>query len=289
MTASRSITHAKRATPPSSTSSSMPVHVPAPAELRRAIDFDDVTALEKLLQHSEPELIAVPMNSHGVLQHAVIRSASTELVRCLLRNGAETGAPGAGGIDAIELAIALDEKPALAAFAQQEALPEPTPKLALLQACARGDRVLAGRLHTQHPELAAELQQIDPVHWLIELAKRGSQSGIEALLDVGFPPDLADHEGTTALHHAAWHGWDGATQALLGNGANPELRDLLYSGTPLGWCVHGAAFGEKESRSYTGVAELLLAAGCPVAPEERAWLLETAPPALRELLAPRIG
>jgi hypothetical protein len=72
------------------------------------------------------------------------------------------------------------------------------------------------------------------------LARHGIDvSGIEiAPLSAPDDPNVRDEQGATPLHHAAWDGDIGLIQRLLDTGADPNITDLRFGSTPLGWAEH---------------------------------------------------
>ncbi|WP_111655474.1 ankyrin repeat domain-containing protein [Isoalcanivorax indicus] len=116
------------------------------------------------------------------------------------------------------LTLGLPTRPALAedpTAALAQALRAEAPDETLDQLHQDGASVTL--LARQHPTLLAELH-----------AERRRTA--DWLLDTGFPPDLPDSTGDTALHHAVWQGDLQRVRALLDAGALPEpalLRDAV--------------------------------------------------------------
>ncbi len=75
---------------------------------------------------------------------------------------------------------------------------------------------------------------------LVLAAANGRDAVASALLESGAPVDGWSAFGpvtVTALHAAAWAGWSGTCEFLLGQGATPTLRDPKHDQTPLGWAI----------------------------------------------------
>ena len=47
-----------------------------------------------------------------------------------------------------------------------------------------------------------------------------------------------DDEGATALHHAAFYGYQEIVEMLLNAGADINARDKTHGATPAGWAIH---------------------------------------------------
>lgn len=63
-------------------------------------------------------------------------------------------------------------------------------------------------------------------------AANGHTARVKYLLRLGADIDLSDERGLTALHHAAYSGWEDTVETLISNGANSEAQAELW-GTPL--------------------------------------------------------
>lgn len=74
-----------------------------------------------------------------------------------------------------------------------------------------------------------------------ELVRRAVEAnhpeGVRFMASVGFSLDALAH-GRTPMHEAAWAGDLAMVQLLVELGANPEVRDLHFNSTPLGWAQH---------------------------------------------------
>jgi ankyrin repeat protein len=57
----------------------------------------------------------------------------------------------------------------------------------------------------------------------------------------------AGHRHAKALHQAAVNNDIAMLELLIERGANPQTRDTLWKGTPLGWAVHN---GSVEAEAY---------------------------------------
>ncbi len=74
---------------------------------------------------------------------------------------------------------------------------------------------------------------------LVESVTFGAIAIMRALLDAGVDVDSRRSDGTTALHQAAFEGNAELVEELLARGADLNLRDAVYDGTPAGWAEAG--------------------------------------------------
>ena len=103
--------------------------------------------------------------------------------------------------------------------------------------------------------VAAALNDMEQVRRLLATATKqerhmalamASQIGwievVRLLLDAGEDPNrynpIGGHSHTTPLHQAALIGNDALVRLLLKHGANPNMRDLMWEGTPADWARH---------------------------------------------------
>jgi peptide-methionine (S)-S-oxide reductase len=139
--------------------------------------------------------------------------------------------------------------PALAhgEFEAAEALIERGAKITLAVAAATGRGRQAGEL------LAGATA--DQRHLALALAaQHGHAESVRLLLDAGEDPNRFNPPGThahsTPLHQAAVYGHQAVIQLLVERGADLNVKDLRFGGTPLGWALHGKqAAAERILRS----------------------------------------
>jgi len=88
------------------------------------------------------------------------------------------------------------------------------------------------------PESDAESRQ----KALVLAAMHGHTDIARLLLDAGADPDRYNPEGyhshATPLHQAALANHLGVVRLFVERGARLDIRDTLYSATPLGWAMH---------------------------------------------------
>ncbi len=137
------------------------------------------------------------------------------------------------------------------------------PRQRLLAALSGGDDAEARGLLAAQPALMQELTD-DDYRRLPDAGWGGNARAVRLMLDLGFDPATTTESGATALHNAAHQGFADCVEAVLrhpGAAALLEVRDGMYGGTPLGWCMHGSRFGPKGD--HAAVARMLLEAGAP--------------------------
>ena len=99
-------------------------------------------------------------------------------------------------------------------------------------ACMRLDEPAARHLATINPGLSARPGP------LLAAAQQGYAPVVALLLSLGAPIGGADHQGISALHRAVQSGSLETVTMLLAAGADVDLRETRWQGTPLSWaCV----------------------------------------------------
>ena len=92
-------------------------------------------------------------------------------------------------------------------------------------------------------ELAKSASPEQKQFCLILAALNGNSKAVARVIgygqvDVNKPSEqLYSH--ATALHHAVWSGSMETVKVLVEAGANPDIKDTIYEGTPLGWAEYG--------------------------------------------------
>ena len=89
-------------------------------------------------------------------------------------------------------------------------------------------------------------------HLALALASQyGLTEIVRILLDAGEDPNrfnpIGGHSHSTPLHQAAGNGHLDVVKLLAERGANSDVKDILFGGTPAGWANHA---GRKEVEKY---------------------------------------
>lgn len=107
-------------------------------------------------------------------------------------------------------------------------------------------RVMAGQTIDARAEADLLPQAIarDPAA-IVRAAELGRVVAVRRLAELGW--DVHARTRGTALHEAAFRGNEQLVDVLLELGADPNIRDVQFNGTPAGWAHHGghAALAER--------------------------------------------
>ena len=101
---------------------------------------------------------------------------------------------------------------------------------------------------------------------LIAAASLYAEATGKRLIEAGADVHARGLFGATALHWAAHCGLDDLAAALIGAGAEVELRDSEHKGTPADWAFHGWSDSgpRNRHRNQPRVVALLAAAGASI-------------------------
>jgi ankyrin repeat protein len=180
-----------------------------------------------------------------------ITHGMTERVRLLVSHGADVATPFTEGEGATTTSMAATTGHAdLIGYLVEHGAPPPglDPAQAFTAAALAADRPGLDRLLADHPGLAGQVRSARPalITWA---AACGRPEAVEILAGLGFDVNAlgrtdvpSDQPWQTALHKAAEDGHVELARTLLRLGANPDLRDRRFGGTPLGWARY---FGQQ--------------------------------------------
>jgi ankyrin repeat protein len=102
---------------------------------------------------------------------------------------------------------------------------------ALQALAARGDAAQARALVAAQPEVVRSPRP------LLSAAEHGNAPAVALLLELGAAVGAAGHEGITPLHRAVQSGSLDTVERLLAAGADVDVRERRWGGTPLSWAV----------------------------------------------------
>jgi ankyrin repeat protein len=175
------------------------------------------------------------------------RKGYPERVRLLVEHGTELNTPGLrDGRTPYEAALRSGhEEIAAYLLAHGARRVEPTSREAFAAACIAGRAPEARGLLAREPGLLDALGHHGQVELLHRAVEGNRLAGVRLMAELGFPVSgVTRHDNVglnlaaTPLHNAAWAGNLEMVGLLLGLGADPDVRDPNYGGTPLDWAAH---------------------------------------------------
>jgi ankyrin repeat protein len=133
--------------------------------------------------------------------------------------------------------------------------------LRLLECCWVGDADAVERYRSSAPVAPSAFTSEERV--LVAHAARNNRGeAVRLMLECGLPVDAKGQHRATPLHWAAFHGNAEMARAILNFAPPLEATDADFSGTPLGWAIHGSEHGWfSGSGDYAATVTLLLQAG----------------------------
>lgn len=157
-----------------------------------AVQRGDTEIVKMLLEQAEPKLEATPSGGHTALYGAV-KEGNTDLVRLLIRYGANVNAKPSGG----------------------------SPPLC--KAYSNGYKDIFRTL-LESPDINLDTAPPGDTTTLWHAAKKVDRDTLKALLSKGANVDAKPSGGTTALWHAAVRGDRETANVLLQHGAKPDAK-----------------------------------------------------------------
>jgi ankyrin repeat protein len=177
-----------------------------------------------------------------------ITHGMTERVRLLVEHGVDVTAP-LDGVTVTSMAATTGHADLVDYLVAHGAPPlDLPPAEAFVAAALAADRDRLGRLCAADPRLPASVRAARPalITWA---AACGNPAAVEILAELGFDVNAkgrtdmpSDQPWQTALHKAAEDGNVELARTLLRLGADPDIRDMRFDSTPLGWARH---FGQQ--------------------------------------------
>jgi len=175
-------------------------------------------------------------------------------VRLLVDNGVDFHSPFEGegpawspgdGRTPVELArLNGDNEIAGFLLARGATPPDPDPARELIAAAFRADRSTLDLIRAEHPDAVTQARRSRP-GLIVWAAAKASPETVTLLAELGFDVNAygrgdapVEQAWQTALHHSAADGNVELTRLLLSLGADPNLRDQRFDGTPLDWARH---------------------------------------------------
>jgi len=131
----------------------------------------------------------------------------------------------------------------------------------LAQACELGDEKLFRELLASRPHLVQSISEGDR-RKIVDAAQNNNPNAVRLMLEAGWPVDARGQHGATPLHWAAFHGNVEMARIILQYHPPLECLDKDFTGTPLGWAIHGSEHGwYHRTGEYPATVEALLQKG----------------------------
>lgn len=188
----------------------------------------------------EPPTVLVREQLAWAITHGM-----TARVRLLADHGADLVTPFADGTTPAAMA-ATTGHPELVEYLISLGAPRPTlePDDGFVAAVLAADRSAVDRLRLDHPDVVDRVRGRRPglVVWAAAI---GRSRAVELLVELGFDVNAkgrtdvpSDQPWQTALHKAVEDADLELARTLLGLGADPDIKDMRFDSTPLGWAQH---------------------------------------------------
>jgi Ankyrin repeats (many copies) len=180
-----------------------------------------------------------------------ITHGMTDRVRLLAEQGVDVAAPFEDGDTPAAVARTTGHADLVSLLVSYGAAEPSLPPLDdFIAAALAADQARIGQLQDSHPDLVATARAARPA-LVVWAAVLGRADVIRLLVGLGFDINAkgrTDGVGTseweTALHHAAGKGDLDLVRELIALGADPDIRDTRFGGTPLGWARY---FGQEQT------------------------------------------
>jgi ankyrin repeat protein len=234
--------------------------------LYRALDYDNLAALELLLQHgADPNerLINSSLAEWGLpLLWAIRRRRSRQHAAALLKAGADPSASTLSGVSAYSLALQLGLSEVAELLRENGGAKPVSEDEQFIAACARGDEAEARRISARRPDLPGSLAEAR-LCLLPNLAAEGGDEGVRLMVKLGWPVAVRGGDwNASALNLAVFRGNVGLTRFLLEHGAGWQEEHGHgdnVCGT-LSWASRNEPVADGD---WAGCARALLEHGMP--------------------------
>jgi hypothetical protein len=247
--------------------------------LYHALDFDNLAALELLLQHGADPNERLVNSAHAewgsALLWAVKRRRSRRHIAALLQAGADPTVSTQSGVSAYSLALQLGLSEVAELLRENGGATPVTEEEAFVAACARGDEAEAQRIRSRRPDLPGSLPQAR-LRLLPDLAGEGADETVRLMVKLGWPIAVRGGDwNATALNLAVFRGNAGLTRFLLQRGAS-WLEEHGHGDNVCGTLSWASCNEPIEDGDWAGCALALREHGMPGAtldPENPGWVL----------------
>ena len=178
---------------------------------------------------------------HEELMYAA-KTNLPERARIVIAHGVDvdrrsTGHPLHGGATPLELAVAMGNEEVTRVLEEAGASPVTDELAYFAGACLRGDEAEARRRLDADPGLLERARKRIP-DLMLCAAESGRPEAMRVLVALGQDVDDLSCLARTPLHVAAYAGDHAMVDALLDLGADPTIADGEYHSTPAGWAEH---------------------------------------------------
>jgi hypothetical protein len=253
--------------------------IPGSNAFYHALDYDNLAALELLLQHgadpNDPQANSPHTEWRMPLLWAIRRRRSARHVAALLKAGADPTVTTQSGVSAYSLALQLGLSEVAELLRAHGGATPISEEESFIAACARGDAAEAERINARRPDLPGSLPE-SRLRLLPDLAAEGCDEGVKLMVKLGWPIAVRGGDwNATALNLAVFRGDVGLTRFLLEHGANWQ-EEHGHGDNVCGTLSWASCNEPAEHGDWAGCARALLEHGMPGAtpdPEDPNWVL----------------
>ena len=134
----------------------------------------------------------------------------------------------------------------------------------LLAACWAADEAAVQSVLAENPGLVTRLAN-EYGRQVAHAARNNNLNAVRVMLAAGLSVNALGQHCATPLHWAAFHGNVEMAREILRYDPPLELTDADFSGTPLGWAIHGSEHGWYcQTGNYSATVEALIGAGAKI-------------------------